>query len=79
MEFQKKLNDAILSTTTLIRKDFPELVTFLNELPAPFPSGENKEISTKDLKNYLDSLNELLKTYSKEQKTITKEKTKRKM
>ena len=79
MEFQKKLNDAILSTTTLIRKDFPELVTFLNELPAPIPSGENKEISTKDLKNYLDSLNELLKTYSKEQKTITKEKTKRKM
>lgn len=74
MEFKKKLNDAILSTTALIRKDFPELVTFLNELPTPFPSDDNKEISISDLKNYLDSLNELLKMYSMEQRMIAKAK-----
>lgn len=74
MESREKLNKNIETTLLLIQTKYPELITFLNELPAPFPESDNTEISSKDLQNYLNTLNELISRYSEEQKAIKQQK-----
>ena len=66
MESQNDLNKKIVLTTMKIQETFPELVKYLDEIPEHFQFNTQKGISTKDLKDYLDSLNDLLETYSKE-------------
>ena len=65
MESQNDLNKKIVLTTMKIQETFPELVKYLGEIPEHFQSTTQKGINTKDLKDYLDSLNDLLETYSK--------------
>ena len=66
MESQNELNDNIRLTTLKIQEEYPELIKYLNEIPRNFLSNAEKEINNKELKGYLDSLNNLLETYSKE-------------
>lgn len=65
MESQNDLNDNIRLTTLKIQEEYPELIKYMNEIPRKFLSSTKKEINNKELKDYLDSLNNLLETYAK--------------
>ncbi len=68
MKSPKSLNEKILITTIKIKKEFPELAKYLNEVPEHSLSIPRQGVSNKDLQDYLDSLNQLLDGYSKEHK-----------
>ena len=68
MTTPEKLNEAIFLTTIRIQEEFPELVKYLEELPETIPSTNEQGVSTDDLEAYLESLNNLISTYSKEHK-----------
>jgi hypothetical protein len=50
--------------TIKIQNEYPELIKYLNEIPEHLPSNKNDGVANKDLKDYLNSLNDLLATYS---------------
>jgi hypothetical protein len=64
MEAVKELNSKILKTTMLIRTEYPELSKYLLEMPETVPGVENPEMSIKVLKEYLNSLIEILDKYA---------------
>jgi len=64
MKTEKELNDKILKITLLIRNDYPELSKYLLEMPETIPGIENPEMNKKVLKEYLNSLNEILDKYA---------------
>ena len=66
MESQNELNETILLTTLKIQEEFPELTKYLDEIPRNFQSNTEKGVNNKALKDYLDSLIDLLETYAKE-------------
>tara|TARA_R110001606_G_scaffold61718_1_gene144117 strand:+ start:1503 stop:1706 length:204 start_codon:yes stop_codon:yes gene_type:complete len=66
MESQKDLNESIRVITLKIQEEHPELVKYISEIPRSLNLKTEKEISSNKLKEYLDSLNMILKTYSKE-------------
>ena len=66
MESQNDLNDNIRLTTLKIQEEYPELIKYMNEIPRSFLSSTEKGVNNKELKGYLDSLNNLLETYAKE-------------
>jgi len=66
MESQKDLNESIRVITLKIQEEHPELVKYISEIPRSLNLKTEKEISPNKLKEYLDSLNMILKTYSKE-------------
>lgn len=68
MKSQNDLNETIFLLTQRIHKEFPELVKYLDEIPEKFESNTQKGVNNKNLKDYLDSLNDLLKTYKKDHK-----------
>lgn len=66
MESQNDLNDNIRLTTLKIQEEYPELIKYMNEIPRSFLSSSEKGVNNKELKGYLDSLNNLLETYAEE-------------
>jgi len=66
MESQNDLNENIRLTTLKIQEEYPELIKYMNEIPRNFLSSTEKGINNKELKDYLDSLNNLLETYAEE-------------
>lgn len=66
MKSQNDLNEEILAITVKIKTEFPELIRYLNEMPENFLSIDHKGVYNKELKDYLDSLNQLIEAYSKE-------------
>lgn len=66
MNSQNDLNTTIFSTTTKIQEEFPELNKYLDEIPEYDFANNQKEINNIELKDYLESLKDLLSTYSKE-------------
>tara|TARA_R110001632_G_scaffold84909_3_gene186900 strand:- start:989 stop:1192 length:204 start_codon:yes stop_codon:yes gene_type:complete len=66
MQSNNDLNTNIRLTTLKIQEEYPELVKYLNEIPRNFLSNTDKGINNKELKGYLDSLNNLIETYAKE-------------
>ncbi|TRX31890.1 hypothetical protein FNW52_18025 [Flavobacterium sp. ZT3R18] len=64
MEDAKELNTQILKTTMLIRKQFPELSKYLLEMPETIPDVKNPEMNKQVLKEYLNSLKEILGKYA---------------
>jgi hypothetical protein len=54
----------IKSLHTQIRLKYPELYAFLNEDPMSLTSEKYPDVSKKMLKNYLENLQELMKTCS---------------
>ena len=71
METEKELNAKILAKTMEIQEKHHELSEFLNEMPVSIPNENNPETNIKILKDYYDSLNLILKGYTK--KIITNE------
>jgi hypothetical protein len=66
MESQKVLNEKIILVTRKIQKDFPELSKYIKEMPEHIIPASHKGVMPRDLRGYLDSLNQLLETYTKE-------------
>ncbi len=64
MKSEAELNENIIKITTTIRSEFPELMKYLNEMPVTIPIEQLPEINTKILKEYYDSLLELLRKYA---------------
>ncbi len=62
MESKNDLNQKILKATLNIQDNFPELIKHLDEMQEHFLSTLERKIYHTDLKGYLDSLNQLLKT-----------------
>lgn len=57
--------DQINSLCSQIKTKYPELYRFLDEEPITIASTRYPDVSEKMLKNYLENLRELLKTYGK--------------
>jgi hypothetical protein len=60
MDTEKDLLVKIMQVTRKIQDNHPELCKFLSELPETISSDDNNEINVVSLKNYLESLNELM-------------------
>jgi hypothetical protein len=63
METEKELNAAILRKTLMIQEKFPELSKYIEEMPITIPTN-NPEISIKNLVDYNNSLDNLIKKYA---------------
>ncbi len=72
MENQDNLNKEITKTTLKIRNEFPELIKYLDEIPVNFSFNLEDGVNKKEMKEYLNSLNNLISTYSKEHKKTKK-------
>ncbi len=66
-EAEKLLNKNILELTMRIKNSHPELSKFIEEMPVTIPDKKDPEITLKNLRNYFDSLNSMLKKYLLEQ------------
>ena len=58
-----QLMEEIIQLTSEMESKYPELYKHLNETPLFLGKSPEKEISTKDLENYLNTLKEQLKDY----------------
>lgn len=63
METERELNAKIIAITMQIQEKHPELSKFLNEMPITIPNENKPEINLKILKEYYDSLSNLLNDY----------------
>ena len=68
MKTANEINKDIVKTTLRIQEEFPELSKYIIEMPVTIPNVANPEITTDNLKDYSESLNELVTKYSKEKK-----------
>ncbi|MES2763577.1 MAG: hypothetical protein V4677_15285 [Bacteroidota bacterium] len=66
MEAEKVLIERIIAITALIKEKHPELVQFLDEMPVTIPNEKDPHLNLKALKEYSDSLTDLLKKYEVE-------------
>ncbi len=70
MKSKKELNAAILKIITTIKNEFPELMKFLNEMPNTIPDIKNPVINKKNLQDYCNSLENLLRKYAPNHSSI---------
>ena len=68
MKTANAISNDIVKMTLRIQEDFPELSKYIGEMPVTIPNVANPEITTDNLKDYSESLNELVTKYSKEKK-----------
>lgn len=66
IEREKDLNSKILEITMTIKDHYPELSSFIGEMPSTIPSEEDAEITVKNLKFYYESLVLMLDKYKQE-------------
>lgn len=68
-----KILSQISQLTLRIESEYPDLYKYLDETPLEAPSSEQGEISTEEMIDYLESLQDLLKRYIEtHQDSITK-------
>ena len=60
---EKELNAKILGITLRIKKEYPELSKYIEEMPVTIPTENHPDININNLKAYYDSLNSLLVKY----------------
>jgi hypothetical protein len=70
MKSEKDLNNDILKIIMIIQGNFPELFKYLEEMPVKTPDQGNMEVTPKNLSDYYDSLNALLKNYARHHNNI---------
>jgi hypothetical protein len=63
MQSEKDLNAKILEITLHIQTKYPELSKYLSEMPNTIPIEKEPVINAENLKNYYNSLDQLLKKY----------------
>lgn len=66
MKTEQELNASILELTMKIRRVRPELSKYLNEMTETIPNSIDPKITLKALKEYNDSLENLLVKYEQE-------------
>ena len=59
-----EINKDILDIENVISKEFPELSKYIGEMPVKISYKVGDEITTENLKDYYNSLNELIKHYA---------------
>ena len=64
MKTEEQWNKAILDMTLKISAEFPELSKYISEMPVTIPDVEDPQINIKNLKEYYNSLETLLKKYT---------------
>lgn len=64
MKTEKELNQDIIRITKTIGEKFPELLKYLKEMPVKILPDLGTDINKKSLKDYYDSLEDLLKNYT---------------
>lgn len=64
MEMEKVLNTKILKITMRISNEFPELYSYIEEMPISVPHVKDPEINLNNLKKYYNSLETMLKNYT---------------
>jgi hypothetical protein len=64
MKTELEINKDILTIMFKIQAEFPELSKYIAEMPITIPNVENPEINRKNLQDYLNSLEDLMKKYS---------------
>lgn len=65
MKSKQHLNQDIFLTTNKIQEEYPELLKYIDEIPEHFLTFSNKGVSKEELRDYLESLDDLLQTYAK--------------
>lgn len=63
METISQVNAEILAIIGNIHANYSELANFLKEMPTSFSNNASNEVTLDQLKEYRDSLNELLSNY----------------
>ena len=66
MDTTHKLLIEILNITLVIKTKYPELYQYLDETPNTIPSGDNTKVDMIALENYLETLEDMLKSYKLE-------------
>ena len=68
MKLSQQLLTEITQTTRDIEDNYPELQKYLDENPMTLPDENNADVEMDDkaLKEYLESLKELIKNYKKD-------------
>jgi hypothetical protein len=66
MKTKIELEQDIISITSKIHREFPELVKYITEIPIHISAEAEGNI--KNLENYYSSLEEIIRTYSKTHK-----------
>jgi hypothetical protein len=61
METERELNSKIIALTLQILEYRPELLEFLNEMPITVPNENRPEINVGILKDYCESLRNILR------------------
>ena len=64
MKIEEELNADILKVTMTIQDKYPELSKYISEMPVTVPNVKNPAIDLKNLQDYYNSLNEILKKYA---------------
>ncbi len=64
MKNEEQWNKAILDITLKINSEFPELSKYISEMPVTIPDVEDPQINIKNLKEYYNSLDTLMKKYT---------------
>ena len=63
METESEWNEKIMAMTMKIQRENPELSKFLGEMPVTIPNENNPEVNAAVLKDYYESLRDLLLKY----------------
>ncbi len=66
---EKAFNSKIMKITMTIMEKYPELYSYIEEMPITIPNEINAEMSLKHLKAYYDSLDSILNNYILEHPT----------
>ena len=64
MKTEKELNKDILKIIATIREKFPELLKYVVEMPVKISSPVGEEINIKELNDYCNSLETIIKKYA---------------
>lgn len=65
MRTLQDIEDQIIRLTLSIKVNYPELYATLDENPITIPSKTNPELDKKAMEDYLESLKQILKQYTK--------------
>ncbi len=68
MKTATELLTEISKVTRQIETNYPEVYEHLDEMPMTIPDQNNPNISTKELEDYLESLNDIIEKYKEEHK-----------
>jgi len=71
MKTEEQLNEDIIKVRTTIKEKYPELVKYLNEMPVPLFDNEASDNRIIQLRDYQESLLNLVMRYSKSHKETT--------